>query len=199
MATRYFLPDGRDFESVFASGNSGINTGFFNAAGDDLGSLFMGGGSDEKAGIYNSSGQDIGKLFRLKGDYDQKILTMMDNAYGWTRYTINLQSNSWYYDPSSEYSGEREEVSDTFDNLNCLHIYERLIAGFQIEWTVRFKKDADEWATAGQVLPSGYDYKFDHMATKAEPWFTFALTCGGRRSKDAYNFYVEVLASAFVS
>lgn len=37
MATGFYLPDGRDFSSVFTAGNAGLNTGFKTANGTDIG------------------------------------------------------------------------------------------------------------------------------------------------------------------
>lgn len=45
MATGFYLPDGRDFSSVFTSGNAGLNTGFKTANGTDIGNQFVAGNS----------------------------------------------------------------------------------------------------------------------------------------------------------
>lgn len=67
--TGYQLPDGRDFEQVFESGNSNITTNYITSNQSDLGSLFRAGNSGIVTGyeiLYNGVYTDLGSLFEAK-------------------------------------------------------------------------------------------------------------------------------------
>ncbi len=66
MASGFLFIDGRDPDSVFASGSSGVTTGLKHASsGADLGTLYASGNSGITTGLKDSAGNDIGGVFAL--------------------------------------------------------------------------------------------------------------------------------------
>lgn len=53
MATGFYIPDGRDFSSIFTAGNAGFTSGFKQANGQDLGNIFVGGNSGVATKYFN--------------------------------------------------------------------------------------------------------------------------------------------------
>ena len=62
MATNFYVPDGRDFSSIFTGGNAGITTNCRNPAGQDLGNIFIGGNAGVNTCFKRSDGTDLGNL-----------------------------------------------------------------------------------------------------------------------------------------
>lgn len=60
MATGFYIPDGRDFSSIFTAGNAGFTSGFKQANGQDLGNLFQAGNLNLVTGYKVSNNIDMG-------------------------------------------------------------------------------------------------------------------------------------------
>ena len=60
MATGFYIPDGRDFSSVFTAGNAGFTSGFKQADGQDLGNIFQAGNLNLATGYKVSDNTDMG-------------------------------------------------------------------------------------------------------------------------------------------
>ena len=60
MATGFYVPDGRDFSSIFTAGNAGFTSGFKQADGQDLGNLFQAGNLNLVTGYKISNNIDMG-------------------------------------------------------------------------------------------------------------------------------------------
>ena len=66
MATGFYVPDGRDFSSIFTAGNAGFTSGFKQANGQDLGNIFVGGNSGVATKYFNVNtdmGNKLGATF----------------------------------------------------------------------------------------------------------------------------------------
>lgn len=60
MATGFYVPDGRDFSSIFTAGNAGFTSGFKQANGQDLGNIFQAGNLNLVTGYKISNNIDMG-------------------------------------------------------------------------------------------------------------------------------------------
>lgn len=60
MATGFYIPDGRDFSSIFTAGNAGFTSGFKQANGQDLGNIFQAGNLNLATGYKISNNTDMG-------------------------------------------------------------------------------------------------------------------------------------------
>ena len=60
MATGFYVPDGRDFSSIFTAGNAGFTSGFKQADGQDLGNIFQAGNLNLVTGYKISDNTDMG-------------------------------------------------------------------------------------------------------------------------------------------
>lgn len=60
MATGFYVPDGRDFSSIFTAGNAGFTSGFKQANGQDLGNIFQAGNLNLATGYKISDNTDMG-------------------------------------------------------------------------------------------------------------------------------------------
>lgn len=60
MATGFYIPDGRDFSSIFTAGNAGFTSGFKQADGQDLGNIFQAGNLNLVTGYKISDNTDMG-------------------------------------------------------------------------------------------------------------------------------------------
>lgn len=196
MTSRLYMPDGRDFDSVFAHGKSGYETGYYTLAGDDVGSLFAGGGSDEESTYYDPSGRDIAKLFRLKGDADIELFTLMEEVYSWGRWVADLQAGAVYYDPSSgDIGNAHKEYTNTYHQDLGLHIYERLLAGYRVEWAFHFGTDGSTDHTYPGTLAAPYEFIVEQYPTKEAPQLVFRA----KAKKGWHNLSVRAVANIYVS
>ena len=94
MSTGFFIPDGRDFSSVFPSGNSGQATGFYNPSGQDLGYIFAGGNSGITTGFKRSNGGDVGRVLGIVRNVNQVVCnSTWSSTQGWGNNTVSKTYN----------------------------------------------------------------------------------------------------------
>lgn len=104
MATGFYLPDGRDFSSVFTSGNAGLNTGFKTANGTDIGNQFVAGNSGITTNYIPIGGGDLG------------------SKLGYIR-TVNLITSTLSCGTDTSYIADKSQRTHTFNfnvNLNTI-------------------------------------------------------------------------------
>lgn len=209
MACEYKVPDGRDFESVFARGSAGVDTGYKNIVGDDLGSYFAGGGSEVKTGMLTAEGVDLGSIFMPKGDANlQLIYVLMQYAACWVRITIDFQRNSWYMDsPASgvtvngrPFAEVNNVVTNRLDQDAVLHVYKKMMEGYRVVLDVNWGEDSRSYKN-GEGLPAGGGFNVIRTPTLADPRFTFDMD-PGKPLRDAinrkHNLTVEVICSVYL-
>lgn len=191
MACEYKVPDGRDFESVFARGSAGVDTGYKNIVGDDLGSYFAGGGSEVKTGMLTAEGVDLGNIFMPKGDANLKLLYVLaQSGNSWVRVQLDLRGNSWSFsDPSGG-----KIVSQTLDQDALLHIYNRLMAGYRLAFEVHWGRD-DMKITNGDGVSPPMGFRVIKHPTVDDPWFIWEMGLGDTRKK---NVTFEVICNAYL-
>lgn len=105
MATGFYLPDGRDFSSVFTAGNAGLNTGFKTANGTDIGNQFVAGNSGIATNYIPIGGGDLGSKLGVTKSYSQVLI---NEAVSTTK-TFNINK----YVSSIEYSGIIQSLIST--------------------------------------------------------------------------------------
>jgi len=100
MATGFYLPDGRDFSSVFTSGNAGLNTGFKTANGTDIGNQFVAGNSGITTNYISIGGGDLGSKLGI-AQYSTQIL-VNSRQYSRKEWTINKFITSITYNSTND-------------------------------------------------------------------------------------------------
>lgn len=86
MATGFYVPDGRDFSSIFTAGNAGFTSGFKQANGQDLGNIFVGGNSGVATKYFNVN-TDMGNKLGVTKSYSQVLFDTYEQVtkdYLWT-------------------------------------------------------------------------------------------------------------------
>lgn len=191
MACEYKVPDGRDFESVFARGRAGVDTGYKNIVGDDLGSYFAGGGSEVKTGMLTPEGVDLGKIFMPRGDANLKLLYVLaQTSDSWVRVQLDLRRNSWWF--SNQRGGKI--ISQTLDQDLLLHAYNRLMAGYRLVFEVHWGRD-DMKNTNGEGVVAPMGFRVLNYPTTDNPWFIWEMGLGDTRKK---NVTFEVICNAYL-
>ena len=93
MATGFYLPDGRDFSSVFTAGNAGLNTGFKIANGADIGNQFVAGNSGIATNYIPIGGGDLGSKLGVTKSYSQVLInsnTTKDQSWTINKYITHF-------------------------------------------------------------------------------------------------------------
>lgn len=192
MSSEFKVPDGRDFDSVFARGKAGVDTGYYTVTGDDLGSYYAGGGSGIKTGIVTADGTDLGDIFRLKGDADLQLCYIMDRIWGWGRYILDFQKNTYELSPvwgDTDYGQTHIPISESISQDNILHVYQRLLDGCRIELSVRWGL-AGLYYTDGSGFTSPYGFAVEQYPTIEDPRFIWRMRC--KKGYSAYqNYYLS--------
>lgn len=200
MACEYKAPDGRDFESVFARGSAGVDTGYKNIVGDDLGSYFAGGGSEVKTGMLTSEGVDLGDIFRPKGDADLQIMYIMDRILGgWGRYTLDLRANSWGLTPEEGdfmCSAGHSVVSEQFDQDVVVHVYKRMMEGCRATFDIYWGKSG-LFHTNGEGVVEPEAFLVEQYPTVDDPRLIWRMRCTNKPPSTSHGYLTTAYYLSF--
>lgn len=194
MSCEFQVPDGRDFESVFARGVAGVETGYKNVVGDDLGTYFAGGGSDVKTGMVTSGGSDLGDIFRSKGDADLQLLNVMANKGGGKgTFEINFPANSFGVLDGAP----GKFITNDLDQAEVLYVHKAIMAGKWVVLDVYWGKDDHSYKN-NEGLPSGYKFSVSQTPTVADPRFVWTLYISTGRS-ELTTLSFKVIANIYLN
>lgn len=99
MATNFYIPDGRDFSSIFTGGNAGISTGFRDPNGTDLGNMFISGNAGVNTCFKRSDNTDLGNLLgtqvyeNITLEKSVKEPTILSHSFGRYVYIYQVVTN----------------------------------------------------------------------------------------------------------
>lgn len=180
MATGFYLPDGRDFSSVFAAGNAGLNTGFKTANGTDIGNQFVAGNSGIATNYIPIGGGDLG------------------SKLGGYRRTVNLITSPLVLNTKTSDAAQRTHTFTYNVGLNLVtSIYLNCTISFKGDSIVRLSTTASSYnvplentidkfysvnlSNASSIVLYIYrdHYLFHNTETNMRKWRTMQITING--------------------
>lgn len=131
----FFIPDGRNLDQLFGSGNAGFGTGFIANNGQDLGNRYMAGSIGMNTGFKLSDGRDLGYVFGNKPIYNRAHIATIgadiDNAAFWVLY-FNNPGASGIYENWGHVGGTEKWTNN--DVMLAMSPHMSTYGWIQVEW-----------------------------------------------------------------
>ena len=159
MATGFYIPDGRDFSSIFTAGNAGFTSGFKQANGQDLGNIFVGGNSGVATKYFNVN-TDMGNKLGITKSYEQVLINTRKQLLDITTYTINKTISKIEYTFISSSSASISLIINNSVKLKTTMVNPTLS-------NKRYFVDVNQYVTTLKVVPyedsDGYYPMVDYL------------------------------------